>query len=85
MLRLYILLLSGMKKSVFPKIETGSAFKRHMNKTYVVAFNNQSFNQDGNVSAMLRIKYYNPLDLLFQHLPVKEKGKNIEINRMRNG
>ena len=49
------------------------------------AFNNQTFNQYGNESAILRIKYYNLLDLIFQHLPVKEKVKIIEVNRMRNG
>ena len=73
------------KKSVYPKIETGFAFKPHMNNVYEEAFNNQTFNQDGDESAILKIKYYNPPDLIFQHLPVKEKVKNIEINRMRNG
>ena len=71
--------------SVYPKIETGFAFKPHMNHVYVEAFNNQTFNEDGNESAILTIKYYNPPDLIFQHLPVKEKIKKIEVNRMRNG
>ena len=61
--------------SVYPKIETGFAFKLHMNKTYVEAFNNQTFNEDGDESAILTIKYYNPPDLIFRHLPVKEKVK----------
>ena len=56
-----------------------------MNKTYVDAFNNQIFNQDRYESAFLRIKYYNPPNLIFQHLPVKEKVKILEVNRMRNG
>ena len=73
------------KNSVYPKIETGFAFKPHMNKTYVEAFNNETFNQDGGESAILRIKYYNPPNLIYQHLPVKEKVKNVEVNRMRNG
>ena len=47
------------------------------------AFNNQTFNQDGDKSAILRIKNYNPPDLMFQHLPVKVK--KIEVKRMRNG
>ena len=59
--------------SVYPKIETGFAFKPHMNKTYVEAFNKKNFNEDGDESAILTIKYYNPPDLIFQHLPVKEK------------
>ena len=51
----------------------------------VEAFNNQTFNQDGDGSAILKTKYYNPRDLIFQHLPVTEKVKNIEVKRMRNG
>ena len=71
--------------SIYPKIETGFAFKPHMNDIYVEAFNNQTFNEDGDESAILTIKYHNPPDLIFQHLPVKEKVKKIEVNRMRNG
>ena len=73
------------EKSVYPKIETGFAFKPHMNDVYVKAFNNQTFNEDGDESAILTIKYYNPPDLIFQHLPVKEKVKKIEVNKLRNG
>ena len=73
------------KNSVNPKIETGFAYKPHMINVYVEAFNNQTFNQAGDESAILTIKYYNPPDLIFQHLPVKEKVKNIEVNRIRNG
>ena len=73
------------KNSVYPKIETRFAFKPHMNKIYVEAFNNKTFNQGGDESAILTIKYYNPPDLIFQHLPVKEKVEKIEVNRMRNG
>ena len=73
------------ENSVYPKIETGFAFKPHMNTTFVDAFNNQTFNEDGDESATLTIKYYNVPDLIFQHLPIKEKVKKIEVNRMRNG
>ena len=73
------------ENSVYPKIETGFAFKPHINKTFADAFNNQTFNEDGDEPAILRIKYYNPAIFIFQHLLVKEKNKNIEINRMRNG
>ena len=45
------------ENSVYPKIESGFAFKPHMKKTFVDAFNNQTFNQDGDESAILRIKY----------------------------
>ena len=73
------------KNSVYPKIETGFAFKPNMNDVYVKAFNDQTFNEDGDESAILTIKYYNPPDLIFQHLPIKEKVKKVEVNRMRNG
>ena len=73
------------ENSVYLKIETGFAFKPHMNHVYVEAFNNQTFNEDANESAILTIKYYNPPNLIFQHIPVKGKVKKVEINRMRNG
>ena len=73
------------ENSVHPSIESGFAFKPHMNNVYVEAFNNQTFNQDGNENAISKIIYYNPPDLIIQHLPVKGKVKNIEVNRMRNG
>ena len=60
-------------------------FKPHMNDGYVEAFNNQTFNEDGDESAILTIKYYNPPDLIFQHLPNKEKANKVDVNRMRNG
>ena len=73
------------KNSVYPKIETGFAYKPHMIDVYVEAFKNQTFNQDVDESAILPNKYYNPPDLIFQHLPVEEKVKKTEVNRMRNG
>ena len=73
------------ENSVCPKIESGFAFKPNMNNVYVEAFNNQTFNQDGDESAILRMKYSNPRKLIFQHLPVKEKVKNVKVNRMRKG
>ena len=73
------------QNSVYPKIETGFAFKPHKNDIYAEAFNNQTFNEDGDESAIITIKYYNLRGLIFQHLPVKEKVKKIEVNRMRNG
>ena len=78
---------SGMwdEKSVRPKIEIGFAFKQHMNSFYVQKFKNQTFIQDGNESAILKLNNYNPPDLIFQHLPVNGTDKNIEVNRMRIG
>ena len=71
-----------VEKSVYPRIETGYAHRKDMNDELVEKFNNQTFTQG---SAILKIKYYNPKNLIVQHLPIKEKDKKIEINRMRNG
>ena len=86
------------ENSIYPRIETGYAYTRDMNDELVNKFNTQNFNQG---SAILKIKYYNPRDLIVQHLPIKEKIKKdeintlcivdnreipkVEINRMRNG
>ena len=70
------------EKSIYPRTETGYSFTRDMNKYLVHRFNNQTFTQG---SAILKIKYYNPKNLIVQHLPVQEKEKKIENNRMRNG
>ena len=70
------------EKSIYPRIETGYAYTRDMNDEIVEKFNNQTFTRG---SAILKIKYYNPKNLIVQHLPIKEKEKKIEINRMRNG
>ena len=64
-------------KSIYPKIETGYAYEKHMNDELVKKFNNQTFTQG---SAILKIKYYNPKNLIVQDLPIKEKEKKIEIN-----
>ena len=34
---------------------------------------------------MGKIKYYNPPNIILQHLPVKEEVNKIEVNRLRNG
>ena len=70
------------EKSIYPRIETGYAYTRDMNNELVEKFNTGNFNQG---SAFLKIKYYNPKNLIVQHLPIKEKEMKIEINRMRNG
>ena len=69
------------EKSIYPRIETGYAYTRDMNDELVEKFNTRNFNQG---SAILKIKYYNPKNLIVQHIPIKEKEKKIEINRMRN-
>ena len=69
-------------KSIYPKIESGYAFKRETNDELVEKFKIQTFTQG---SAILKIKSFNPKNLIVQHLPVKEKETKIEIKRMRNG
>ena len=70
------------EKSIYPRIETGYAYTRDMNDELVNKFNSGNFSQG---SAILKIKYFNSKNLIVQHLPVKEKEKKIEINRMRSG
>ena len=50
----------------------GYAFTTDMNDELVEKFNTQTFNQG---SAISKIKYYNPKDLIVQHIPVNEKRK----------
>ena len=69
-------------KSIYPKIETGYAFTPDMNDVFVDKFNTQTFTQG---SSILKIENYNPKDLTVRHIPVKEREKKMEINRMRNG
>ena len=73
------------ENSVYPERETGCPFKPDINDVLVEAFNNQTFNQVGDESAKVTIQNYNPPDLIFQQLPVEEKVKKEEVNRMRNG
>ena len=70
------------KNCFYPKIESVYAFEKHMNYDNLEKFDNQTFTQG---SAILKIKYFNPKNPIVQHLPVKEKEQQIEINRMRNG
>ena len=69
-------------KSIYRRIETGYGYTRNMNDDLVEKFNNCNFNQG---SAILKVKYYNPKNLIVQHLPVKEKVGKKEVNRIRNG
>ena len=69
-------------KSTYPRTETNYAYTPDMNNEPVEKFINQTFTQG---SAILKIKYYNPKNLIVQHLLIKERVKKTEINRMRNG
>ena len=56
--------------SIYPRMETGYAFTPDMNNDLVEKIDNQTFTQG---SAILKIKYHNPRNLIVQHIPVKEK------------
>ena len=68
--------LCGITKLNLRKIETGFAFTSNMNDEFVEKFITQTFTQS---SAILKVLFYNPSELLFQQVPVRE------IKRMRNG
>ena len=70
------------EKSKYPKNETGYAFTPDMNDEIVEKFKTLSFTQG---SAILNVFFYNPSDLKFQHLAVREKIKNTELDRMKSG
>ena len=69
-------------KPIYPRIETGYPFTKDTNDELVENFNNGNLNQG---SAILKIKYYKPINLIVHHIPVKEREKKIEINRMLSG
>ena len=70
------------EKSIYPRYETGYAYTTDMNDELLEKFNTGNFTQG---SAILKTKHYNPKNLIVQHLPIKERQKRIENNRMRNG
>ena len=70
------------EKLINPRIETGYTYTKHMNDELVEKFDIGNFNQG---YAILKVKYFNPKNLIVQHLPVKGKEKKIEIKRMLNG
>ena len=57
------------EKSVYPKILRGYAVTKDMKGEFVEKYNIDDFNQ---VFAILKIKQYNPKNLIVQHLPIKE-------------
>ena len=70
------------ESSIYLSIETGYAYTQDMNDELVKIVNFGEFKQG---SAILKSKYYNLKNLIVQHLPVKERQKKIEINRMGTG
>ena len=77
--------------STWPKLEIAHPFEKDMNDSFCSLFNSGRWN-GLKKSAFLTVKPHNPENLLFQHLPVKEKSKNPyknnsleEINEMGSG
>ena len=77
--------------SIWPEVETAYPFKKGMSDAVCSLFNSGKWNEL-NRSAFLTVKNHNPENLVFQHLPIKEKIENSyknnrleEINRMKNG
>ena len=75
----------------WPKIETAYAFEDNMNDAVCSLFNNKKF-EELNLCCFLTVKYHNPEDLIFQHLPARDPIKapyknnvNDDLNRFRNG
>ena len=58
------------EKSINPRMKTGYALTPDMNYEIVKSFNTQTLNQRG---ATLKIKYFNPENLIVQHIPIKER------------
>ena len=63
-------------------METGYAYTPDMNDELGNKFNKKKFSKR---SAILKINYYCPKNLIIQHIPVNERVYKIQINRMRNG
>ena len=71
-------------------IEIGCFFNPEKKQVFVKQFNNRTFNHfKDQASAILRVRYYNPKKLIFQHLPVEEgvilDGERYkDVNGLRN-
>ena len=70
------------EKSIYPRTETGYAYTTDMNDELFKKLFEGHFTQG---SAILKIKYYYPKNLIVQDLPVKERENKCEIFRMRIG
>ena len=68
------------EKLFYPRIDTGYAYTKDVNDELVENLNTGNFTQE---SAISKIKFYNPKNLIVQHIPNEEKVNKIEVNRMR--
>ena len=58
---------------IYPKIEAGYAYADVMNDELVEKFNTNNFTQG---SAIIKIRYSNPKNLIVQYLPVEERKQS---------
>ena len=70
------------EKSIHPKIGICYVYTTDMINKLVEKLNIQTLTQG---SAISKYKYYSLKNLIVQHIPIKERKKKIEINRMRSG
>ena len=64
------------ENSTSPRIGTCYVYTKFTKYEVVNIFNYQTFNQG---SAILKIKFYNPSNLIVQHLLVREKAKKYKL------
>ena len=69
------------ENSFYPKRETGCVYSTVMIDELVEKLNSGVFNKR---SAVLKVLCYISKDIIFQHLPVKEKVKKNEVNSLLN-
>ena len=70
------------KESVYPKVETGSAFKKDMKDDLAKAFNNQSFTKR---CAILPEFIRKNIYIILYYIPRRRKVATREINSSING
>ena len=61
---------------IYPRIENCYAFTPDMNDKLVKKFNTGNFTKR---SAILKINYYNPKNLIAQYLPVKSVKRKLKL------
>ena len=81
MLICLIQVLCGMMKQFIQTKDTDYTFTVDMNDELVEINTSGSFYQGRGI---FKVKYYNPPEIIFQHLPVKKRVNKKEVNRNRN-
>ena len=79
------------RTSDYSRIETGYLFTPNIKMEKVQQFHNRTSTQfKDQASVFLRVRYHNPKNLTFQHLPVKDdvildRKRYADVNRLQNG